>query len=376
MADTPSTSRTSRARWRDAAFPTVTVWNRLEGRPRTRGLRARAARRGPRRAVDARAPVAARRVPRRRCRLARLREAPHRHDASSTRYRPGRRRGASRSPTRCRWRRVVERGRVPFTIGARRWPSTCAWPWAGAGWSSSTPIADYADAFRRALRSSPPDPGRPRRRCRCRAPRGVGGGCRGRRPRDGRRRAVRHLQPAPGTTRTTASPGSTERPRALDDAAARFVAWFADLIEQPPADGRLAARPAGVPLRRAPAPDGGGERCSAPTEYHGRAAGLARLRRRPRRGRRRRPTVAATPPHGDRTRTVVPVPGDVRGHAEPALVGVRGRPDELRRRVAPTTTDLAKLLFLRVRAGVRQRLVPDAVRPAGRHARARCAACA
>ena len=58
------------------------------GRARSRFDRA-LQRRGARRAVDAHAPVADRRVPRRRRRLAGLREAARRRTRRSTRYRPG-----------------------------------------------------------------------------------------------------------------------------------------------------------------------------------------------------------------------------------------------------------------------------------------------
>ena len=126
-------STTSAPRCAERQFPTVTVWNRLEGRPRTpefdRALRAEVRDA----AVDAHPAVAARRVPRRRRRLPGLREAPLAHHAPRTRYRRRRRPGDAARPGG-RWRPWSSAGAVPFA--ARRRPgrrSTCGWRWAAGG---------------------------------------------------------------------------------------------------------------------------------------------------------------------------------------------------------------------------------------------------
>ena len=76
-------------------LPTVTQWNRVEGRPRTAAFDRAAARRGARRAVDADPAVAAGRVPRRRRRGAGARPTcgsttPGSPGPSSARTRPSR----------------------------------------------------------------------------------------------------------------------------------------------------------------------------------------------------------------------------------------------------------------------------------------------
>ena len=71
------------------AMPAITRWNRLEGRPRTHDFEPRAEGRGARRAVDADQAVAARRVPRRRCRVACAGAHLHERHRSSTAFSPG-----------------------------------------------------------------------------------------------------------------------------------------------------------------------------------------------------------------------------------------------------------------------------------------------
>ena len=98
--------------------PTVTLWNRLEGRPAHRGLRPRAAGRGPRRAVDADPPVADRRVPRRGRGLAGRRAKSTSTTTRLTRYR-GRGDGAAcRSTTAVPLETQVER--LPLAVDRRR----------------------------------------------------------------------------------------------------------------------------------------------------------------------------------------------------------------------------------------------------------------
>ncbi len=75
----------------------------------------------------------------------------------------------------------------------------------------------------------------------------------------------------------------------------------------------------------------------------------------------------------DAPRTMIPVAGVVRRHAEHALVGVRGRPDELRRHRRQHHRP-GQAAVPRVRAGLRQRLVRDPVHAAGRRDRCRSAA--
>ena len=126
--------------------------------PRTERLRPRAARRGPRRAVDADPPVADRRVPRRRRRARRSSRERHVATTRLTRYRP-RRRTASRSTTAMPLEAQVERAaaRVHWRGGTARARPAAAW---AASWLKLLAgVGDYRrPSSSRATRSPRPIP--------------------------------------------------------------------------------------------------------------------------------------------------------------------------------------------------------------------------
>ena len=153
--------------------------------------------------------------------------------------------------------------------------------------------------------------------------------------------------------------------QALDDAAEPFVAWFPELILQPPADD--AWQPPRLEYRFAcSGPLGQGAQVLVAESFEGghldwHSVDREPADRRARDGRRRSAADDLARRRADSR--------DVRRHAERALLDVRGRSHEPRRcqRVDHGSRDAAAL---RVRAGLRQRLVPAALRPAGRVARA------
>ena len=282
-------------------FPSITIWNRLEGRPRTPQLRPRAARRGPRRAVDADQAVADGRVPRQRRRLAGVREAAGRHHAADqVPARPAQAaqpfddrrpaRGEGRAAAGCRWQPA---GR-PIALDLRLV--------MGAQWLALIAgIGDYRAGVHRRRTRSP----RPTRRKRatqtvCAQPEvwqlfaAVAG------PGDGRRRAATsYLARGPGAPRLRRRRRDRRgRPRcARRLGRSAFVAWFERLPARSPPRGDDAWVPpqleyqfaASAPLR----PDGG-EKVYVADEYYAGPARLVQPRRRSGRrvagpGRRLRP---------------------------------------------------------------------------------------
>ena len=230
-------------------------------------LRPRAEGRGARRPVDAHAPVAGRRVPRRRRRLAVPGQAPARAHAAHQ-VPPARpRRRAVRRPPAARGERRAAAGALEACAA-----TDLARPTAADG-------APVAEADRRHRRLPPgvhrrlPDHGaRPdaarRRRSHC-ASRGVAGLRRGRRPTHGRRRALRAPQGRPRQPRLRR--GRRDRPRrraASSSAAARASSRGSSASSfQPGAegDGRLGRQPARVPVRLLGARAARARRSTSPT---------------------------------------------------------------------------------------------------------------
>ena len=160
---------------------------------------------------------------------------------------------------------------------------------------------------------------------------------------------------------TAASPRSTPPPTrssrgssAVDHAA-------------PPADEPgLAAGPARVPVRLLGAGRRAARRCYVADEYHGGHARLARVRRRPGGGPAgRRHARRARSARHDHAHDAARAAHVLDGMPAPALVGVRGRPHQLRRRHARTPPTSRKLLFIEFALVYSQRLVPRAVHAAG-----------
>ena len=83
----------------------------------------------------------------------------------------------------------------------------------------------------------------------------------------------------------------------------------------------------------------------------------------------RAPPRAAAPArrscHGATFARVIPVPAEFAGHAEPALVAVRGCAPSTSATSGADATDLARIVVARVRAALQQRLVHDPLPAAG-----------
>ena len=326
--------------------PTVTVWNRLEGRPRTiafeRSLKAevrdalwmltRQWQVGEFAGEDAGSPITTR--------FSLGDDAAHRL--------PPRRAGAGRAvagrvPLEAKRRAPAHRLR---TAAGARSRSTCGSS-LGRHWLKL--IADLAVEYRQeyidAYPVELPDPADPADADRCAHPEAWQALRRRGRARGGRLRLL-HVpdRRTPRTTRGTASPS---RPATPDDRGPRRRASSPGCSARSRRPGtrrrRLDPGAARVPLRVL-----GGRRRRARSVYRRRgvlprAPGLARLRGDGAASAGRRPRRRAGAGH---PRPCSPAPVEVRGHAEPALVGVRGPAHELRRTSTPTTTDLGKLLFL------------------------------
>ena len=320
--------RDIRAALRERLFPTVTVWNRLEGRPRThdfdRALRAEVR--------DAlwmlTRAVAARRVPRRRRRLAGLREAARDHDAASpvpARRRPGR---AVR-----RRRRRSRRGRAAAAAARARRARGRARPAAGHG----PPVAAADRRHRRPAarrsrtrtRSRCPTRRRPDDADRVRAPRGLAGvAAVAGRAMDGGAAVPAPARPHPANHAYDGVPGVARRPTRTRSttAAERFVRWFERLL-LPAAGGRGRRVGAGaprVPLRRLRAATATARRCYVADEYTGGTLDWHSLDVDGRAPLDRRPAPDDRPAAGPPTQTHDPGAAGVRRDAEHALVGVRG----------------------------------------------------
>ena len=370
--------RPRQRRARAHAGPGITVWNRLEGRPRADELRPRAARRGARPAVDADPAVADGGVPRRRRRLAdrRSRCGSRRPGCASTSPPTGRSR---RSTTRSRSRRTSSGCRC----GSPSAPATTTAARHGARPAAAARAAVAEDDRRRRAgrrrgrvrRRVPRARARPDRAARRRRPpRTPRRGPASPRSRAGRWTAPRcydHLLDVAGQPRLRRhrrrSPGMDA---VIDPIAERFVAWFERLVLPARRSGR-AWLPDRLEYRfAASAPtagDGAARRCWSPrststatstgTTSTSTPTGPCSARRtRP----RRRPSAT--------TLTMLPTQVDVQRDAEHAVVGVRGRPHQLRRRQAGHHRP-GQAAADRVRARLRQRLVPGAVHrcPPGTH---------
>ena len=329
-------------RARRAAVPDRHRLEPARGPSAHRRLLAQPARRGARCALDALAPVAARRVRGGRRRLSRVDASCTSRRASCWATRPARTRPA-RSPPACRSTPSSSVASCRSRSAARRSRSTCASRWAGAGSRSSAPIGSYADAFRARLRIRAARPRRSGRRGDLRPSGGLGGACRRRRPRAGRRGPVR--APRGGSREPRLRRRRRNRPERPCSRSTmrptRSARWFADLIVQPPADD--AWQPDRLEYRFAcSAPVAGGDEVLRRRRVRRQPARLARGRRRAgrRAARRHRP--------GRRDRRVAgrhPRSRDLQRHAERPLLGVRGRPDELRRRLRLDDRPRAQLLF-------------------------------
>ncbi len=318
----------------ERAFPTVTTWNRLEGRPRTadfaRSMRAEV--RDPLwmlarqwqlaefQADDAGSPVEAR---------------LHVESRRLTRYRPGDAPATDFDDT-LPLEATVERRPLPLGLDlrlamGRRWLAMAA------------PIHDYRAAFIDRYRIELPDPDDPADVAICAHPaawaavsavaeRAMDGGA-----------LYEHLMADPANRAydlmTTVL---DEHKDDLDDAAVRFVAWFRRLVEQPPAEDAWDSQRFEYRFACA-APDGDGEQALVAEGYAG--------------GRLDWPSVdfdpnaadlgAADPGGPVTTHTYAGIPAPAAFDGMPnlrywAFEDGRTNLGDVR----PDTTDLAKLLFL------------------------------
>jgi hypothetical protein len=319
---------------RERVFPTVTTWNRLEGRPRTadfaRSLRAevrdplwmlsRQWQLGEFQADDAGSPIETR---------------LHVESRRLTRYRPGDA-PATDFDDALPLEATVERRPVSPGLDlrlamGRRWLKLAA------------PIHDYRTAFidRYAIRT--PDPDDPADAAICAHPtawaavaavagRAMDGGA-----------LFEHLVAAPGNRAYDLMPTVLDEHKPdLDDAAERFVAWFRRLVEQPPADDAWDAQRLEYRFACA-APDGDGEHALVAEGYAG--------------GRLDWPSVDFDPAAADLGAADPGAPVTTHTYGGiPAPAAFDGMPN-LRHwafedgrtnlgDVRPDTTDLAKLLFL------------------------------
>jgi hypothetical protein len=317
----------------ERAFPTVTMWNRLEGRPRTadftRSMRgevrdalwmlARQWQLGEFQADDAGSPVETR---------------LHVESRRLTRFRPGN--GPATDfdeaiPLEATVERRPLRLRLDLRLAmGRRWLALAA------------PIHDYRDAFIERYPIELPDPDDPADAEVCAHPeawaavaavagRAMDGGA-----------LYEHLIADPANRAYDLMAVLDEHKPDLDDAAARFVAWFRRLFEQPPVDD--AWDPQRLEYRFAcAAPDGDGERALVGEGYAG--------------GRLDWPSVddhaeepdlgGADPTAPVTTRTYAGIPAPAAFDGMPNLrywAFEDGRTNL--GAVKPDTTDLAKLLFL------------------------------
>ena len=318
---------------RERAFPTVTVWNRLEGRPRTadfvRSLRAevrdplwmlaRQWQLGEFLADDAGSPVEAQ---------------MHVESRRLTRFRP-RDAAATELDDALPLEATVERR--PIALGldlrlamGRRWLAMI------------DPIHDYRQAFIDRYRIALPDPDDPADAAVCAhasawaavsavAGRAMDGGA-----------LYEHLVAGATNHPYDLMPVLDDHKPDLDDAAARFVAWFRRLIEQPSNDD--AWDPNRFEYRFAcAAPDGDGEQALVAEGYAG--------------GRLDWPSVDFDPDAPDLGAAAPGAPVTTHTYAGiPAPAAFDGMPnlrywafEDGRTNlgdVRPDTTDLAKLLFL------------------------------
>ena len=260
-------------------------------------LRPRAARRGARRALDARAASGSSASSAATTPARRSSRSCTSTDARLTRYRARRRRRPSRSTTTCRWRRRSSGARCRSCSAGARWRSTC-----GSLMGRQLAEADRRASATYARRSSTryaiplPDPARPADADRVRAPRGLAGvaAVAGRRMDGGA--LYLHLRRRPGhTTPTTASRVSPTTDKDALDEARPSASCLVRAAASPAAGGRDDAWDAGapgVPLRGS-APRRRRREGARRRGVHRRHAGLVQLRRRsatPTAARRATPT--------------------------------------------------------------------------------------
>ena len=353
-------------------FPTITIWNRLEGRPRTPSFDRALQRRGARRAVDADQAVADGRVPRQRRRLAGLREAADRDDAAD--QVPARRRRPTQLfdddvPLEAK----VERRPVPLH---RRRPISLDLRLAmGRQWLALIAgVGDYRQAFIDAYPIAAPDPTASARTPTCCAHpevwqtfaavagRAMDGGASVRAPRSR----------APATTPTTASPAIDPGDHgALDDRARAVPRLVRAAVPAAPAERRrrLDAAAARVPVRHLGAAAGRHREGLRRRGVLHRAARLVQPRRRRRHARSiRSPARTSTGLPPDAPRTMIPVPVSFSGMPNTRWWAFEDTQDQLRRHRRQHDRP-GEAAVHGVRARLRQRLVRDPVHAAGRRAR-------
>ena len=315
------------------AFPTVTTWNRLEGRPRTadfvRSMRAevrdplwilaRQWQLGEYQADDAGSPVETR---------------LHVESRRLTRFRPG---DAAPSDFDDALPLETTVERRPIRLGldlrvamGRRWLAMAA------------PIHDYSAEFIDRYRIELPDPDDPADAEICAHPeawaavaavagRAMDGGA-----------LYEHLLEDPANHPYDLMAVVDEHKADLDDAAARFVAWFRRLLEQPAADD--AWDPQRLEYRFAcAAPDGDGEQALVAEGYAGGHLDWPSVDYEP-----QAPDLGAADPGAPvTTHTYAGIPAPAAFDGMPNLrywAFEDGRTNL--GAVRPDTTDLAKLLFL------------------------------
>ena len=274
----------------------------------------------------------------------------------------------ARSPKTCPLDAVVERRRIPLSVGGA--PLALDLRLAmGRRWLALVePIGELRRRVPAAVRIEPPDPHDPADAAICAHPtawaavaavagRALDGGA-----------LYEHLASGSSNHAYDGVVGIDPNDHdALDQAADAFVAWFDDLILQPSADD--AWQPDRLEYRFAcSAPVAGGAEVLGADAFEGGPLDWHAVDVDP--GADVPASGGGDPRRGRRAAGRCPGARDVQRDAECALLGVRGRSDELRRRVGVDDRPRDASL-LRVRARVRQRLVPAAVRPAARLARAR-----
>lgn len=328
-------------------FPSVTIWNRLEGRPRTlsfeRALSAevrdplwlltRQWQLGEFRGSDAGSPV-----------FARLQAGTTR----ATKYRP------AAHPTKALGSDVpieatVERRPISLASEGRA-VSLDPRLAMGRQWLALTAGIGYRQAFVDAYPIVASDPASKEDADRCAHPevwqlfaavagRAMDGGA-----------LYEHLTAAPGNHAydgvSGVAPGDHE---ALDDAAGRFVAWFRRLFLQPPRSGEEVSD-AWVPPRleydfAVSAPEAGGEKVYAADEHHQGRLDWYSVDVAPSETLDPVPGSAATGLPEDEPRTTIPVPISFSGMPNTRWWAFEDRATNLGD-VDASTTDLAKLLFL------------------------------
>ena len=327
-----------RAALADRRFPSVTVWNRLEGRPRTPGferalqaevrdalwLLTRQWQLGEFRGSDAGSPV-----------FAKLQLATTR----LTKYRPDDE-AAELLPLDVPLEAKVERRPIPLSLDLRLL--------MGRQWLALVAsVADYRQAFVDAYPIVAPDPSKREDAARAAHPevRQVYGAVAGRALDGGA--LYEHLVDATGNhSYDGIAEIDPDDHDALEDREARFLAWFARLFHQPPPSGDDAWIPPRLEYQfavSAPAPEGAEKVYAAEEYYQGQldwysldvgAEGLGDV-----------PGSEETGLPPDEPRTMIPVPVTFKGMPNTRWWAFEDGETNFGD-VDASTTDLAKLLFL------------------------------